>query len=146
MGKLANIAKNISGFGGVAIKINDLIAEYPDGVTVNGAFLMHINKTNSDVPGFIFAEAPDKFFYAEAGDLKKLFDAWLSACNNNIEELNEQLGYEQVILKIFKKNIGGGKTYTKAVTTGTVEKPRNTETATDNEKVDEDTGEVLPPF
>lgn len=138
MGKLSNIAKNISGFGGVAIKVNDLIAEYPDGVTINGAFLVHISKTNKDVPCFIFAEAPDKFFYAEAGDLKKIFEGWLNVCDGSIDELNESLSAENVKLKIFKKNIGGGKTYTKACVVATIERPHE-----EISEVDPETGEIL---
>lgn len=38
MGKLSNIARNISGFGGVYVKVDTLIAEYPEGVTITGAF------------------------------------------------------------------------------------------------------------
>ena len=147
MGKLSNIARNISGFGGVYINLNDLIAEHPDGVTITGAFTIGKKDKKTDevkISGcFIYAEAPDKFFYAEAGDLKKIFDGWLNDCNGNIDELNEQLGYENVKLKIFKKPIGGGKTYTKALVVNVIEKPHIETDEAAVEHIDPETGEFL---
>lgn len=131
MGKLSNIARNISGLGGTYISLNDLIAEYPEGVTVNGAFITD----NQQKACLICTEAPDKYFYAEAGDLKKIFAGWLNACNGSIDELNETLNGENVKLKIFKKNIGGGKTYTKACVV--------TETEFVAAEIDTETGEIL---
>lgn len=147
MGKLSDIARNISGFGGVYIKVDEVIANYPDGVTVTGAFIIAKKDKKTDkvkISGcFIYAEAPDKYFYAEAGDLKKIFDGWLQECNGNIDQLNEKLNYENIKLKIFKKPIGDGKTYVKAIVVGVVEKP-HIETDDDiPERVDPETGEVF---
>lgn len=113
MGKLANIARNISGSGGVYIGVKEIITDYPDGVTITGAFLLTYKGEQKGC--FTFAEAPDKFFYAEAGDLKKIFYAWLRGCDGSIDALNDELNNEHVKLKIHRKNIGGGKTYTKAI-------------------------------
>ena len=92
MGQLANIARNVSGVGGVKIALNDLIAKYPEYVTITGAFTFEFkDKITQKVKVckcFNYAEDPDKYFYAESGDLPKIFDGWLQFCNGNIRQSN----------------------------------------------------------
>lgn len=135
MGKLLKVARNVLGAGGEYISINDLIAEYEDGVTVNGAFV--IDTQTGAKPCFTFAENANKYFYAVAGDIARLYEGWLSDCHGDINELNEELRLENIKIKIQKKQTRGGKTYTKAWVVGSSEK-ENFE-----EKVDAETGEIL---
>lgn len=141
MGRLANIANNVLGAGGEYLPLNDLIADYPEGVTVNGAFIIKTDK--GDKPCFTFAENANKHFYAVAGDLAHLFEAWLSNCNEDINELNEDLHAENIKIKIQKKRTKSGNTYTKAWVVGVIEKPRTDMDENSNEIIDPETGEVI---
>lgn len=136
MGKLTKIANNILGAGGEYIPLNDLIADYPDGVTINGAFIRKTDK--GDKPCFTFSENANKYFYAVSGDLANLFEGWLHNCNGDVSELNEELHVENIVLKIQKKRTKSGNTYTKAWVVGTVEKQ-----FVEDEQIDEETGEII---
>ncbi|MBQ7705398.1 MAG: hypothetical protein IJT73_08245 [Selenomonadaceae bacterium] len=139
MGKLSNIARNVLGAGGEYISLDSIIATYPEGVTINGAF---VRKTqNGDKPCFTFAEDANKYFYAVSGDIAALYERWLGGCDNSIDELNDCLRYENIKIKIQKKRTKAGKTYTKAWIVDTIEKPRDEEVP---EFVDEETGEIAP--
>lgn len=122
MGKLANIAQNILGADGEYISLDSLIANYPEGVTINGAHIRH--KETGDFPCFTFAEDSTKYFYAVSGDLAGLFKGWLAGCEGSLVDLNDELQHENIKLKIQKVRTKGGKTYTKAWVVGTVENPR----------------------
>lgn len=140
MGKLANIARNVVGAGGEYIPLNDLIAEYPEGVTVNGVSIRDNGK--GEVICFTFAEDANKYAYAVAGDLAIIFNAWLNDADGSIEELNNDLQYENIKLKIQKVRTKKGNTYTKAWVVGTVEKDRVDADEDSTEIVDEETGEI----
>lgn len=112
MGKLSEVALNILGAGGEYISLNDIIADYSSGITINGAFLRQT--ADKEFPCFTFAEDSNKYFYAVAGDIARLFDSWLSTCNDDINELNEALRLENIKIKIQKVKTKSGKTYTKA--------------------------------
>ncbi len=140
MGKLASIARNVVGVGGEYISLNDLIANYPDGVTVNGVSIRDTNK--GKVTCFTFAEDANKYAYAVSGDLKIIFEAWLNDAEGSIEELNNDLQAENVKLKIQKVRTKKGNTYTKAWVVGVVERD-NVDIEEDSEVVDEETGEVF---
>jgi hypothetical protein len=141
MGKLANIARNVVGVGGEYISLNDLIANYPDGVTVNGVSIRKTSK--GDVPCFTFAEDSNKYAYAVSGDLAVIWEAWLNDADGSIEELNNALQVENVKIKIQKKRTKKGNTYTKAWVVGTIEKERIEVDEDSTEIVDEETGEVI---
>lgn len=136
MGKLANIARNVVGVGGEYISLNDLIANYPEGVTVSGVSIRDTDK--GEVTCFTFTEAPDKYAYAVSGDLKIIFESWLED-SGGVEELNNELQYECIKLKIQKVRTKKGNTYTKAWVVGVTEKPHVEE----GELVDNETGEIL---
>ena len=135
MGKLANIARNVLGAGGEYISLNDIIEKYPEGLTINGAFIRSYE--DRQIPCFTFVEDANKYFYAVSGDVARLYENWLNNCENSIDELNENLRYENVKIKIEKKRTKKGKTYTKAWVLGVIEKPRleADEAAEDGEEI-----------
>ena len=137
MGKLASVARTVLGNGGEYIAVNDLIADYPDGVTVVGAFVIDTKEGSKRC--LTFAEDPYKYFYAESGDLVRLYESWLTSCNGDINELNDALCAENIKIKIQKKKTKSNKTYTKAWVVGVVEKNRYDE----NEFIDAETGELI---
>lgn len=141
MGKLANIARNVVGVGGEYISLNDLIANYPDGVTVNGVSIRDTGK--GEVTCFTFAEDANKYAYAVSGDLKIIFGAWLDDAGGSIEELNNALQYERIKLKIQKVRTKKGNTYTKAWVVGVIEKDAVDVEEESAEIVDAETGEVF---
>lgn len=143
MGKLANIARNVVGIGGEYISLNDLIAEYPEGVTVNGVSIRETEK--GSVTCFTFSENANKYAYAVSGDLKIIFEAWLNDAEGSLEELNNALQAENVKLKIQKVRTKKGNTYTKAWVVGVMERA-NLDIEEESELVDEETGEVIAPF
>ena len=144
MGKLANIARNILGTDGEYISLNQISEQYPEGVTINGAFIRcYTDRENGKVtetPCFTFAEDANKYFYAVSGDVARLYENWLNNCNKDINELAESLRYENIKTKIFKVKTKSGKTYTKALVVDVIEKPRLEES---EERVDPETGEIL---
>lgn len=141
MGKLANIARNVLGAGGEYISLDNLIAKYPDGVTINGAFIRAYE--DSQIPCFTFAEDANKYFYAVSGDVARLYDNWFNNCDQSIDELAENLRYENVKVKMEKIKTKKGKTYTKAWVLDVIEKPRIEYDDTSVERIDSETGEIL---
>lgn len=143
MGRLANIARNVVGAGGENMSLDKIIAKYPEGVTVNGAF-QYVNKQGVVKTCFTFEEEPNHHAYAESGNLAIIFGAWLKEFGS-VEALNENLQVEQVkvkILKVPKKSSSG--TYVKAWVVGVVEKPVPKVSEEPTEKIDMETGEVIP--
>ena len=138
MGKLLNIARNTLGAGGEYISLDDIIRTYPEGITINGAFIRVYDERK--IPCFTFSEDTNKYFYAVSGDVAGLFDSWLSGCDGSIDELADSLRYENIKVRIEKKRTKAGKTYTKAWVVGAVEKPR---LESEEERVDAETGAVL---
>ena len=138
MGKLANIARNVLGAGGEYISLNDIINKYPEGITINGSFIRSYE--DRQIPCFTFAEDANKYFYAVSGDVARLYENWFNNCDCSIDELAENLRYENVKIKIEKKRTKSGKTYTKAWVIEVIEKPHIEESV---ENVDPDTGEIL---
>lgn len=141
MGKLSNIARNTLGAGGEYISLNDIISTYPAGVTINGAFIRKYD--DRSIPCFTFAEDINKYFYAVSGDVARLFENWLAACDNSVDELNEDLQYENIKIRIEKKKTKSGKTYTKAWIIGAVEKPRVEDEDEAAGQVGPETGEIF---
>lgn len=141
MGKLANIARNVLGAGGEYISLNDIIEKYPEGVTINGVFIRSYE--GRQIPCFTFIEDVNKYFYAVSGDIARLYENWFNNCDQSIDELAENLRYENVKIKIEKKRTKGGKTYTKAWILDVIEKPRVEEDEEPIERIDPETGEIL---
>lgn len=141
MGKLANIARNVLGAGGEYISLNQIIEKYPEGVTINGAFIRAYE--DRQIPCFTFVEDANKYFYAVSGDVARLYDNWLNNCDNSIDELADSLRYENIKIKIEKKRTKSGKTYTKAWVLDIIEKPRVEVDDELADNVDPETGEIL---
>ena len=142
MGKLANIARNVVGVGGEYISLNDLIANYPEGVTVNGVSIRDTGK--GEVPCFTFTEDSTRYAYMVSGDLALIFESWRNFCNGDIDELNNALQFENVRIRIWKTRTKKGNTYTKAQIIGEIERPRVEVSDNSNERVDPETGELIP--
>lgn len=142
MGKLANIARNVLGAGGEYISLDNIIKKYPEGLTINGAFIRAYEDGNK-IPCFTFVEDANKYFYAISGDVARLYDNWLNNCDNSIDELAESLRYENVKIKIEKKRTKSNKTYTKAWVIDVIENPRVEVEAGSAENIDPETGEIL---
>ena len=147
MGKLANIARNVLGAGGEYISLNDIIQKYPDGVTVNGAFIREYKDKETEkvtqTPCFTFAEETGKYFYAVSGDIGRLFDNLFNDHDKNIYELAENLRYENLKIKIAKVKTKSGKTYVKAWLIDTIEKPRFEVDDDTGEQINTETGEII---
>lgn len=135
MGKLTDIAKNVVGVEGEYTSINDLMKLYPGGVTINGVH-QRDGKLLKAVPCFTFAEDANKYFYAVAGDLAKIYASWLENSGGSIVELNKNLGTENVKVTMEKVRTNNGNTYLKVKVLGSVENPQY-------EAVDPETGEIL---
>ena len=142
MSNLSNIAKSAVGGGGLTrglnkIKIDTLIANYPDGVSINGLDMIEFE--GSRFPSFTFVEDPTSCF-AGGSALMQMADAWLDSVED-IEEVNRQLQHEPVRIKLEKIRTKSGRPYTRITILDTApDLPAETPT----EKVNPDTGEVVP--
>lgn len=109
---LAKIAREAVG-NGEYLSIDDLIAKYPEGVTVNGAF--QVNIKGKILPALTFEENPRQHFYAVAGDLGKIFESWVDYFCGDESKVVEYLKKNPVKLKIWRvPSSVGKKAYTKA--------------------------------
>lgn len=133
MSKLSDIARAVTGNGGVTngrqkIKIDELIARYPDGVSITGVDI--IKYEGSRFPSFIFAEDENCCFSGGLA-LIEMADAWVEAYDGDMQAINESLQREPVRIKLEKVKTKNKRDYTRV----TVLPPKV-------EHVDEDTGEV----
>lgn len=128
MSKLSNVAKKILGGGGVTgglekIKLDDLIKQYPGGVSVTGFDIVNYN--GGYFPTFTFKENPNQYFSGGKA-LRELVEGWCEACDGDIGEANAQLMAEPVKLKMTKIKTKTGRDFTKVET---VEKPNPAQAA-----------------
>lgn len=114
------------------LKIDELIATYPDGVSING--FSAFEYMGSPIYSYTFNEDSGKFF-SGGGDLFKMGQKW--AEEYSIDDINESLAINPVKVKIKKVRTKGGKTYTKVDVLSKSE-------VSDNEVVDPETGEIKP--
>ena len=93
------------------ISVADLIARYPNGVTVNGFDL--ISKGDDKTYAvFTFAEDPTRFFNGGALATKVAF-AWVAATDGDVEAASAGLAAEGgVKFKMYKKATKDGRTVT----------------------------------
>ena len=125
MSKLAEVAKSVVGINGEYIALDKIIATYPEGILVNGAFV-----TPQGIPCLTYAEDKDKYFYAVSGDLSKVTSAWLDLCED-VAELNKNLSVENIKIRLYKTKTKKGNTYVKVDILGSVK------------AVDAETGEII---
>lgn len=95
------------------ITLDDVIATYPDGVTITGVSLTENRKYGGHFWSFTFAEDDGKYFYAQ-GDMTKIADDWLDSSDGDVEELNSDLADEPIKIKICKVKTKSGNMYTRA--------------------------------
>ena len=86
--------------GGEYMKVDDIIARYPDGICISG-LTTRDGKDKKDVPCFTFAEEPNKFFYASTKQLKELFDDFIDEAGD-IATANADLAKEYLKIKMWR--------------------------------------------
>lgn len=97
--------------GREAIKTADLIAKYPEGVTVTG-FTTMPNKKGETISAFTFKEDPAAFFFGGMV-LTELAKKWVSEYDENFVTASAALAAEGgVKLKLIRKKSKTGTEYT----------------------------------
>ena len=92
--------------------LDDIIKEYPNGVTFNGCEARK-DKKGQVKPTLKFAEEPDCYCYAVAGDLGKLFDRWTEYCGGEESKVNQFLAEKPQYIRIYKVKKKDGDNYVK---------------------------------
>lgn len=90
------------------VQVADIVATYPEGITITGATL--IKKNNDEFPAFTFAE-DDKSFFFGGTVLTNIFFDWLKAIGNE-GDLNAELQKEPVKIRMYDAKNKNGRTYT----------------------------------
>ena len=108
---LEEVAIEAVGGGEQYMPVDDVIAQYPDFVTVNGCHAFHFKNEVGTV--FTFAEDSSRCFPVKSGDLPKIYEAFVDRCGGDESKVCRLLKEKPVKMKIYKvKN--GNKTYVKA--------------------------------
>lgn len=131
---------NILG-GREKIKIDDLIAKYPDCVSITGVTL--VEYADVSYPAFTFAEDPTKYF-AGGLALRNMVNVLIEA-DPTLEEVNAEFKAHPLRVKLAKVRTKSGNTFT-TVTELDDDIPTTQsrdEDGSDNIRVDLDTGEVI---
>ena len=87
--------------------LDDIIKEYPNGVTINGCFAMK-DQNDKIKPALKFAEDPERYFYGSSGDLGKLFDRWTEYCGGDESKVNQFLAEKPQYIRIYKVKMKNG--------------------------------------
>ena len=95
------------------IKLDEIIAKYPDGVTINGANLVNSPKFDKNFWIFSFVEDDSKCFSA-GGEMARIAEDWLKFYDNNFAALNDDLEKYPLKFKLNKIRTKKGFTYTAA--------------------------------
>lgn len=90
------------------IKIDDLIAKYPDRISVTGVILVEYADTS--YPAFTFAEDPTKYFTGGMA-LRKLVNDWLEE-DPTLAEVNAELKADPLEIRMQKIRTKSGNTFT----------------------------------
>ena len=117
MNKWKQIAVNALGGNNPAgnrtrIKIDDLIAAYPDGVTINGVAMAQYK--GETYPMFFFAEDDTRYFTGGMA-LNNMVNAWLEE-DPALAEVNDWLAREGLKVNMCKVRTKSGNTYTRVDT------------------------------
>ena len=94
--------------GKTRIKMEDLIAQNPEGVIVDG-FLKMKSQFGEDYYIFLIKDSDE--YFTETTALKQLADAWLEEYTP--DELNRELHAEPIRFKMTRTKTKQGKTFTK---------------------------------
>lgn len=151
MSKMSDAARAAIGGSGTLtgglekIKLDDLIAAYPDGVAVNGFDI--VNYQGATFPVFTFCEDASRYFSGGMA-LKNMANRWLEICGGNIEQANAELAKEPVILKMEKVKTKNKRDFTKVSVMGTLQLNDEAEDLPPAEEIeyDKETGEIVAPF
>ena len=81
------------------MKIDDIIAAYPDGIHLSGVFT-RTNQDGKEAPCFKFAEEPERFFYASTQMLQKMYSDIIDDAEGNILSANEQLSQTYIHIRM----------------------------------------------
>lgn len=92
------------------ISTDDIIAVYPNGISINSVNMVTYQGTT--YPVFTFSEDDSKF-YSGGKALTKLANDWLEMCNGDIGEVNEGISAEPVKVKLSKVKTSNGRVFVK---------------------------------
>lgn len=92
------------------ISTDEIIRNYPDGITINGVDI--ITAEEEDFPVLTFQENEKKFFFGGCV-LMKIVDKWMEACEGDLTALNEQLQNEGVGIRLFTGRTKNNRQVTK---------------------------------
>ena len=118
MSNLKDLAKNAFAIdtimdGRDKITIEDLIAQYPDGVSIDGfSIYQPVSKIYPERPVFSFAEDATKYFNGGKA-LKEMVTAWLDSYDNNRDAINAELKKSPIKVKLEKITLRNGNKFTK---------------------------------
>ena len=118
MSNLKDLAKNAFAIdpildGRNKITIEDLIAQYPDGVSIDGfSIYQPVNKIYPERPVFSFVKDGTKYFNGGKA-LKKMVTAWLDSYDNDRVAINEELKKSPLKVKLEKITLRNGNKFTK---------------------------------
>lgn len=115
------------------IKIDDLIAAYPEGVTINGVAMAQYK--GETYPIFFFAEDDTRYFTGGMA-LRNMVNAWLEE-DPVLVEVNDWLAHEGLKVNMEKVRTKSGNTYTR------VDTDRDPQDFKDEPNCDAETGEVV---
>lgn len=91
------------------MKLDEVIAKYPGGITVNW-----MDTRQGDAGEYIvftFAEEPERYSTG-SGDFKKLWDLWLEDFGGCMADLQEYMSENPIKLQVWKTRTKNRKTYT----------------------------------
>jgi len=127
------IAKKALGGGSATtgldkITVDEIIAQYPDGITLTGANIVKMGDVT--FPVFTFTEEPKRYFSGGKA-LREMVDAWLEASDGDLREVNDWLKANPMKIRMSKVRTKSGNMFTQV------------ETVDDEPTCDPDTGEVV---
>jgi len=149
MSEMSDAAREVLGGGSLTgglekIKLDEIIAKYPNGVAVNGFDVVSYKGTT--FPVFTFLQDESKFFSGGMA-LHELADKWLAIRGGDLKAANDALRQEPVVLKMIKVKTKSNRDFTQVFVVGTVEPPPSEEDkCAPPLEVDPETGEVIAPF
>ena len=94
------------------IRVDDLIAAYPEGITITGMDLLPVSGEDRTYSIFTFAEN-EQLYFSGGGDIPKLGEIFLSEYEGDLTGINEELQANPIRIRIRKVKTKRGTLYTK---------------------------------
>ena len=110
MSKIKDVLKQDKKMGREYTKLDEVIARYPQGMTIDG-YDIGTGKKGEPFPVFTIREDPTIYF-GGGGDLKKLESLMLNLHGGDITQINEELAAEPIRVKVEKVKTANGNQYT----------------------------------